>query len=317
MFCITAKETVCRDGKRYRTLARHLRETTGRRIVKIPLPSGCTCPNRDGTKGVGGCAFCTGRGGGEFSPLSLPLAEAYRQGCDTLLQKWPGAAPVAYFQSFSNTYCPPEQLFSLLSSAAALPGVEGIRLATRADCLSSDIVAVLRETAETIPLTVELGLQTANDETAYRMNRCHTTAEFCEGYDRLQKAGIPACVHLINGLPGDTQRDMLATARLVGKLRPAGVKIHMLHLLRGSALGGQYEKAPFPLLTREEYVSIVCAQLELLCPDTVIERLTGDGDRRTLLAPDWTRNKRAVLNAIDRELSRLDTWQGRLWEETT
>ena len=313
---MTPREKVCRDGKRYRTLARHLKETTGRRIVKIPLASGCTCPNRDGTKGVGGCAFCTEKGGGEFFPAGGTLLSQYEMGLSALRGKYPDADPIAYFQSFTNTYCAPDVLTSLLDETAALPGVRGIRIATRADCLPENIIEVLRQTAQKLPVMLELGLQTANDETARRINRGHPTKEFVEGFLRLHAAHLPVCVHLINGLPGDTKEDMLSSARLLGKLCPEGVKLHMLHLMRGSALGEEYQREPFPLLTKEEYVGIICRQLELLCPDTVIERLTGDGDRRTLIAPDWTRNKRAVLNAIDQELARLDTWQGRLWEES-
>lgn len=314
---MASREEICRDGKRYRTLSQSLRAQGRPRIVKIPLLSGCTCPNRSGAKGVGGCTFCTEKGGGEFTNDLPSLSEQYEAGCRTLLSKWRDAAKIAYFQSFTNTFCPPERLRALLEEAMALPDVQGIRIATRGDCLPPEIVAVLAETAGRIPLGVELGLQTANDETARRVNRGHTTAEFCEGYARLQAANIPVCVHLIDGLPGETADDMLASARLLGGLRPAGVKIHALHILRGSALGDAYQQSPWRLLTQEEYVDVVCRQLEVLSPDTVIERLTGDGDRRTLLAPDWTRNKRAVLNAIDGRLARLDTWQSRLWEEHT
>ena len=313
---MASADEVCRDGKRYRTLSRFLRETTGRRAVKIPLFSGCSCPNRDGTCGIGGCTYCTERGGGEFSPHGGTLAAQYAEGCKRLSQKWPDADKIAYFQSFTNTYCPPEKLRQLLAEAAALPDVRGVCLSTRADCLAPEAVGVLRKAAGRLPVSLELGLQTACDETAARINRGHTFADFVRGYRRAKDAGLRVCVHLIDGLPGETHRQMVDSARAVAALRPDGVKLHMLHILRGSALGRQWEKEPFPLLTREQYVSIVCDQLEVLPPETVIERLTGDGDRRTLLAPDWTRGKRAVLNAIDRALSRRGTWQGRLWEET-
>jgi len=310
------REEMCRDGKRYRTLARRLKETTGRRMVKIPLSSGCTCPNRDGTCGVGGCIYCTGRGGGEFAPRSGTLAEQYEKGCRALEQKWPGADRVAYFQSFTNTYCTPHALRALLEETEQLPGVRAVRLATRADCLPEEAIAVLREANGRLPVTLELGLQTANDETARRLNRGFAFAVFADACARAKAAGLGVCIHLINGLPGEDAAQMIESARAAARLRPEGIKIHMLHVLRGSALGRAYQEEPFALLTQEEYVSIVCGQLEVLPPETVIERLTGDGDRRRLLAPDWTRNKRAVLNAIDRELARRDTWQGRLWEES-
>ena len=174
---------------------------------------------------------------------------------------------------------------------------------------------MLTEFSKRTEIGVELGLQTANDITAQRINRCHTTDEFYEGFKKLRAKNIPVCVHIINGLPGETKEEMIDTARFLGRIRPQGVKIHMLHILRGSRLGDDYERVPFTLLSCEEYVDIVCSQLELLPPETVIERLTGDGDKNTLLAPDWTKNKRAVLNAIDKELAHRDTWQGRLWEE--
>ena len=309
------REEMCRDGKRYRTLARHLKETTGRRMVKIPLSSGFTCPNRDGTCGMGGCTFCTACGGGEFAPRSGTLAEQYEKGCRILEEKWPDADRVAYFQSFTNTYCTPRALRELLEATERLPRVKAIRIATRADCLPAEAIAVLREENGRLPVSLELGLQTANDETAKRINRGFSFAVFADACARAHEAGLGVCIHLIDGLPGEDRAQMVRSARETAKLRPEGVKLHMLHILRGSALGAAYQKEPFPLLTREEYVSVVCDQLEVLPPETVIERLTGDGDRRRLLAPDWTRNKRAVLNAIDRELSRRDTWQGRLWEE--
>lgn len=312
---MTRKENIIKDGKRYITLARHLKENGGRRIVKIPLSSGCTCPNRDGTKGVGGCTFCTGKGGGEFVPDLSSLSKQYEEGIGSLMQKWPDSKIVAYFQAFSNTYCSPKYLRELIEKTLLLPDVSGIRIATRADCISDDTVDVLAEFSKRTELGIELGLQTSNDSTARRINRCHTTAEFYEGFKKLRAENIPVCVHIINGLPGETKEDMLATARFVGHIKPHGVKIHMLHILKGSRLGNDYEQTKFELLTREEYVDIVCSQIELLSPETVIERLTGDGDKKTLLAPDWTKNKRAVLNAIDKELARRDTWQGRLWEE--
>ena len=313
---MTPKDAVYKNGKRYRTLSRHLQETVGRRCVKIPLSSGCTCPNRDGTCGIGGCTFCTGSGGGEFSPRSGSIPAQYRQGV-AHLRKWQDAARIAYFQSFSNTYCTPDRLRGVLEETLALPDIYGIRIATRADCLPPETVAVLKEFSARIPIGLELGLQTANDATARSINRGHTFAQFCEGYGRIKAAGLPVCVHIINGLPGETREDMINTARAVAALRPDGIKIHMLHILSGSAMGRQYAKEPFELLTQDEYVGIVCEQLELLPPDTVIERLTGDGDRRKMLAPEWTMHKRTVLNAIDRELSRRDTWQGRLWEDET
>lgn len=311
---MTEKDAICRDGKRYRTFSHYLREKNGRRIIKVPLTSGCTCPNRDGTKGFGGCAFCTEKGGGEFVSDLPSLWEQYENGRAKLCEKWPDSDTVAYFQSFSNTYCDGQYLEKLLERTLLLPEISGIRIATRCDCLKDDIVDMLSLFSKKTNLTVELGLQTANDNTAQRMNRGHTTAEFLLGYEKLRTAGIGVCVHIINGLPGETKEDMLETARLIGKTAPMGLKIHMLHVLRGSSLADEYEKAPFYLLSLDEYTDIVCSQLEIISPGTVIERLTGDGDKNTLIAPEWTKNKRRVLNTIDKKLAARDSWQAKYWE---
>lgn len=167
-----------------------------------------------------------------------------------------------------------------------------------------------------LPVEIELGLQTVHDRTASALNRCHSFAEFCAGFSLLREAGLYICVHLINGLPGETPEMMLESARAAGALRPGGIKLHMLHLLRATPLAARYAQEPFPLLSREEYVSVVCGQLERLPPDTVVERLTGDGAADALIAPLWTRNKRAVLNLIDRTLARRGTCQGALWRES-
>ncbi len=303
-------------GKRYFSADAAYRRQFGRKAVKLPLDAGFTCPNRDGRKGAGGCAYCSGAGSGDFAESALlPLDVQYRRQRERLAGKWPGAAPIAYFQAFTNTYGPVERIQAMLEEAAALPEIAGIALATRADCIDGEIAGRIADIARRLPVEVELGLQTAHDETAGRINRCHSFAEFKEGYRLLAGRGIPVCVHLINGLPGETKEMMLETVRAVSRLRPHGVKIHMLHLLRGTALGAAYEARPFPLLSMEEYIDVVCDQLELLPPETVIERLTGDGKRSGLIAPGWTLRKKSVLNGIDRELRRRDSWQSKRFSE--
>ena len=165
-----------------------------------------------------------------------------------------------------------------------------------------------------VPVTVELGLQTIHDSTAQLINRCHSFEEFKRGYQMLKEAGIRVCVHIINGLPSENEEMMLETAETLGKLHPDGVKIHLMHVIEGTRLAEIYKRGEYIPLEKQQYIEIVIKQLELLPPETVIERITGDGDKKTLLAPDWTKNKRAVLNAIDKKLARRDTWQGRLWE---
>lgn len=303
------------NGKRYFTMSQYCSRKFGSRIAKIPLSSGMTCPNRDGAKGTGGCSFCSGAGGGEFSPCTgLSLEDQYNAGLP-LINKWKSAKPVAYFQSFSNTYAPVEQVRKLLSESLSLEGLAGIRIATRADCIDKKIAELLDEFSEKTVVEIELGLQTVFDSTAKGINRCHSFEEFCEGFSLLKDKNLYTCVHLINGLPQETPEMMLESAKTLAMLRPNGIKLHMLHILEGTQLAQEYQINKFPMLSQKEYVSIVCDQLRYFAPDTVIERLTGDGARRSLIAPLWTLNKRSVLNDIDGELARRDIWQGDLWED--
>ena len=298
------------DNKRYHTFSFEMKRRFGGRIVKVPLDAGFTCPNRDGSLGTGGCAYCGGSGAGDFAGKGKTVAEQFAEGRRRLEEKWPSARCLAYFQAFSGTYAPVPRLKSLFDGALSLPDVVGLCVATRPDCLPPDVVGLLAEYAERTFLTVELGLQTVHDRTAERLNRRHGYAAFEAGYRALTVRGIRVCVHLIDSLPGETREMMLASAERVASLSPWGVKLHMLHILKGTALAEEYEKEPFPLLTMEEYASVVCDQLELLPPGTVVERVTGDGPADRVIAPLWTLRKRAVLAAIDREFSRRGTCQG-------
>ena len=299
------------DNRRYHAYSYALKHRYGGRVARVPLDGGFTCPNRDGTKGAGGCAFCSGRGSGDQIPDGLTgLAAQYAAGIETL-KKWPDARYIPYFQSFSGTYAPVSRLRTLYDGALALPGAVGLAVATRADCVTEEIADLLAEYAVRTDLTVELGLQTARDDTNAALNRCETFAEFSAGFARLKARGIPVWVHLINGLPGETRADMVDSARTVAALGADGVKLHALHVLRGTPLAAH----PPVFQTMEDYVQTVCDQLEVLPPRTVIGRLTGDGPADALLGPGWTRRKRAVLNAIDRELARRNSWQGRKWTE--
>lgn len=285
-------------------------------MAKIVLAGGTTCPNRDGSRGIGGCTFCSAAGGGEFCPeATVPLLDQYLAGVAEAKIKWKDAGYIGYFQSFSNTYAPIERLEKLFFAAAELPEISALRIATRADCVDDEVVALLGRVSEKLPVSVELGLQTIHDETAKRINRCHTYDEFLTGYHRLKAAGIPVCVHLINGLCGEGRPEMVASAKAVGKLCPDGVKIHMLHIIRDTALAKSYAENPFPLLTKEEYVAIVAEQLCYLPKETVIERLTGDGAAATLIAPLWTRAKMSVINDIDKYLYEHDLFQGMLFDQ--
>ncbi len=300
--------------KRYHTYDYYLRRAFGGKCAKIPLDAGMTCPNIDGRCGRGGCIYCSGRGSGDFAPpATLSLREQYDRGRGALSAKWPTERCIAYFQAHTNTYAPPAVLRGMLEEVLTYPSVVGLNIATRADCLPDATVALLREISEQTILTVELGLQTVHDETAVLINRGHTYADFCDGYRRLRQGapGVRICVHLILGLPGESREDMRRSVRAVADLRPDEVKLHLLHVLRGTVLGAWYEAGKYTPMEEAEYISAVVEALELLPPETVVSRVTGDGAAADLLAPLWSRRKRAVLNGIDKRLRSLDTWQGK------
>ena len=306
------------DGsKRYHTYDYWLKSTFGGKCAKIPLDGGFTCPNMDGRCGVGGCIYCSGRGSGDFAESSaVPLREQYDRQREFLSHKWPVEKCIPYFQARTNTYAPVERLAPLFREVLTYPHVVGMNIATRADCLPEDVVGLLRELSEETVLTVELGLQTAHDHTAALINRGHTYADFLDGYHRLRRGAPKAliCVHLIFGLPGETVEDMLDTVRLVADLRPDQVKIHLLHILRGTVLGDWYEAGKYRPMEKEAYITAVVRALELLPPEVVVARLTGDGAAQDLLAPLWSRRKREVLNGIDQLLVKEQTWQGKKYQ---
>lgn len=298
------------DNKRYYTWNYFLKTTFNSKVYKVPLSLATTCPNRDGSKGIGGCSFCfSGGGGTEYSEDNL--REQFREASKPLEKKWPNSLSMPYFQSFSNTYVDVAVLKKALEEAMMLPKAVGICIATRPDCLPDDIVELLAEISKKTFLMVELGLQTIHQSTANIINRGHTFEEFLEGYSKLTTHNIPVCIHLINGLPHETKDMMLASVNAVSDLEPHSVKLHMLHVLRGTRLAEEYCAKPFEMLTKEEYVQIVCDQIELLPPQTVLQRVTGDPPKELLLTPLWTLDKLWVRNAIDKELVRRESWQGK------
>ncbi|MFT3950553.1 MAG: TIGR01212 family radical SAM protein [Oscillospiraceae bacterium] len=298
-------------GKRYRTLSGYLKERFGCKVFKVPLNGGFTCPNRDGTKGFGGCSYCSPEKSGEFAGNPAEsLAAQFEAMRGVLHKKWRDALYIPYFQAGTNTYAPVETLRALFDQALTLPGAVGLRIATRADCLDAAVLALLEALNKRTYLVVELGLQTVHDATAARVNRCHDFAEFLAGYQALARRGIAVCVHLINGLPGETFPMMLETARVVGTLSPHAVKIHLLHVLKHTALAADYARGLFEPLTREDYVGLVCEQLAVLPPSVIIERLTGDGKAADLIAPRWSADKFPTLNAIDKTLTCHGIFQG-------
>ncbi|MGN1014998.1 MAG: TIGR01212 family radical SAM protein [Butyricicoccus sp.] len=295
-------------GKRFYAYSSYLKQTYGGRVAKVPLDGGFTCPNRDGTKGIGGCIYCSAHGSGDFIACpSRSLAEQFETYRQTSLQKWQPIGFIPYFQSFTGTYAPPERLRELYTQALALPQTVGLSIATRPDCLDDSVCAVLGDLSRQSDLTVELGVQTVWDNTAAQCNLCHCFADTVDAVRRLRRYPLQICVHLINGLPGETHEQMVQSARAVGELGIDAVKLHLLHVLRGTALADM----DYTCLTQEEYIAIVCDQLEVLPPSVVIQRLTGDGRGEDLIAPAWSRRKREILNAIDQELKRRDSWQGK------
>lgn len=305
------------SNKRYYTYDYYLKRTFGGKCAKIPIDAGFTCPNIDGRCGTGGCIYCSARGSGDFAEgRGLSVTEQYRITREKLSEKWSTERCIPYFQAYTNTYAPTKRLRALFEEAIALPGAVGLNIATRADCLENETVAYLAELAERTTLTVELGLQSTNDETAKRINRGHTYGEFVRGYEKLKHASgkISICVHLIFGLPGEDDETMLQSVRDLAALVPDQVKLHLLHVLRSSRLAEIYERGEYVPLERERYIDLVVKALTLLPPETVIARLTGDGMGEDLLAPDWSRKKVSVINDIDKRLYELDLWQGKYFK---
>ena len=300
------------SNKRYHTYNYFLKQKFGAKVAKLSLDAGFSCPNIDGSKGYGGCTYCSGRGSGDFAAdAALNLKEQLEQQKAVMEKKWPNSKYIAYFQAHTNTHAPLEILKERFESVLDCEGLVGISIATRADCLDAAKADYLAQLAEKTFVEVELGLQSVFDITGERINRCHSYAEFEQGFALLKKRNIPVCVHLINGLPGENREMMLESAYRVGQLRPHSMKLHLLHVIEGTKLAEQWRKGEFSLLEREDYVNILCDQLELLPPEIVIQRITGDGDKRTLLGPLWSMDKKKVMNAIDMELARRDSWQGK------
>ena len=305
------------SNKRYYTYDYFLKRTYGGKCAKIPLDAGFSCPNMDGKCGIGGCIYCSSRGSGDFAAsAALPIAEQYEITRAKLSKKWSVERTIPYFQARTNTYAPLEKIKEKFEAALECDGVVAMNVATRADCLPDDVVKYLAELAERVDLTVELGLQTVHDSTAELINRGHTYAQFVEGYEKLRRANpkIRICVHIIFGLPTETDEMMIQTAKVVGKLLPDMVKIHLLHVICETELAKWYESGEYIPLGRERYISLVANALQYFSADTVIARLTGDGAPEDLLAPDWSRKKTTVINDIDKYLFANDMWQGKLFE---
>lgn len=299
------------DNKRYHTWNYHLHHKFGCKVFKVALNGGFTCPNIDGSKGTGGCIYCSGSGSGDFAgdPAHSILTQ-FEEVKMRMHKKWKEAKYIPYFQAHTNTYAPAQVLRERFEPVLRQDNVVGLSIATRADCLENDVLEYLSELNKRTYLMVELGLQTIFDKTGELINRCHTYNDFLKGYYRLKEQGINVCVHLIDGLPGENKDMMIESAREVAKLRPECIKLHLLHVLKGTKLEEMYLNGEFELMTMEDYVETIVNQLEYFHEDTVIQRLTGDGGRESLVGPMWSLKKFVVLNEIDKLMVKRNTYQG-------
>lgn len=322
-----------------RSVSDVLKETYGQKIYRLSLQSGCSCPNRDGTLGTGGCTFCSNGGSGEFASPLLPVEEQIRFAKRRVDQKIPSSIPeekrlyIAYFQSYTNTYGDVDRLRALYQETIRRPEICILSIGTRPDCLGNDQIRMLRELNRIKPVWVELGLQTVSDQTAQRIHRGYALKVFDDAYRRLKEAGLTVIVHVILGLPGEDEADMLRTVRHVSDLflrcrsagvseaavgdrfaapacpdgiRTDGIKLQLLHVLRGTQLAQEYQETPFHILSLEEYCRIILSCLKILPREMVIHRLTGDGPKALLIAPLWSADKKKVLNTLNAAIRNAD-----------
>ena len=299
---------------RFRSLNDDLRERFGEKLYKLTLNGGCTCPNRDGTLGTRGCIVCSEGGSGEF-PASpqLSIQEQIEDGKRRLAGKRPVKKYIAYFQAYTNTYAPVVHLRRVITEAISCPEIAVLSIATRPDCLGEEVLELLEELNRRKPVWVELGLQTIHEKTASFIRRGYPLPVFDRAVKELEARGIEIIVHTILGLPGETADMMLDTVRYVNSTPAAGIKLQLLHILKHTDLADYYQHTGFHILTMNEYVDLVIRCLEVCRPDLVIHRLTGDGPKDLLIAPEWSQAKRQVLNTIQKELKRRNTFQGRLY----
>lgn len=288
------------------------RQRLGVKLVKLALDGGFTCPNRDGTLSDKGCIFCSGSGSGDFAASRrLSITRQIENMKDVMSAKWGRDNEyMAYFQAFTNTYAPIEVLRERFFEAVRCQGIAALSVATRPDCLSDEVIALLRELSEQVYVCVELGLQTSNDKTAELINRCYKTEVYAETVARLKAAGIDVITHIILGLPGESVEDMHESVSYAVKCGSAGVKLQLLHILKGTELAKMYEEKPFKVFTLEEYASLVVDIIERLPQSVSVHRVTGDGDKALLIQPWWSLDKRRVLNLISRYFIERNTYQG-------
>ena len=299
--------------KPYHSLDYMLRERFGEKVYKVTLNGGMSCPNRDGKIGTRGCIFCSAGGSGEFA-ADLSITDQIESQIAILSQKRPIHKYIAYFQAYTNTYAPVEYLEKIFTEAITHPKVVALSIGTRPDCLSPEIVELLSRLNRQKPVWVELGLQTIHETTAQYIRRGYTLSVFNDAVQRLRKEGIEVIVHTILGLPGESNEDILATMEYLNQMDIQGIKLQLLHVLRGTDLAADYEEGMFQTYERDEYLSLLIECLEHLRPDIVIHRITGDGPKDLLIAPLWASRKREVLNLLHHRMKEQQSFQGRLYK---
>ena len=299
-------------NKRYHTLDYYLKTKYGKKVFKIPLNASFTCPNRDGTKGLGGCSFCSAKGSGDFAGNPAHgLETQFSEIMSIMKRKWHDAYYIVYFQAYTNTYSTIDNLQRVFTPFIDKENVIGMSIATRPDCINEEIVFYLKELKTHFKeFWVELGLQTAHDKTAEAFNRCYPYETFETAVKMLHTAGIDVVVHIINGLPKETPKMMIQTIKKLNKLPIFGLKIHMLNIIKDTRMEQLYQQNKFHLLTEEEFIDIVIEQLQYLKGNVIIHRIGGDSDPMLLVAPQWILKKMNVVNKIDKKMEELDVFQG-------
>lgn len=298
-------------GKHYYSLSEYYKQKYNKKVYKLSINGGMTCPNRDGTLGTGGCIFCSNGGSGEFaSPSSLSVSEQLSEAIKKVKSKTKDNVYIAYFQPFTNTYADITYLKNIYYQAIQPDYIVGLSIATRPDCLDDNKLLLLSEINRVKPVSVELGLQTIHENTAEYIRRGYPLDVYDNAVKKLKSIGIDVVTHVIIGLPFETEQMILDTVKYVGE-RTNGIKLQLLHVLENTDLADEYKKGSFDTLSLEEYTNIICKAIELLPPDVVIHRITGDGDKRSLIAPLWSGDKKRVLNYINKELDARNVIQGK------
>lgn len=300
------------NNRLYNNANSFFREKFGQKIIKISLDGGFTCPNRDGKLSYGGCIFCNEKGSGDFAgDRNNSIEEQFEKNKNIMNKKWKNGKYIAYFQAFTNTYAPIEYLKDLFIRASNLPDVVGISIATRPDCISEEIAIFLSELNKKTYIFIELGFQTSKNETIKLINRCYENKIFEDCVNLLNKYNIDIVCHVILGLPYENKEDMINTVKYISSFNINGIKLQLLHIIKGTMLHKLYQNKPFHILTLKEYVDIIVSCIEILPINIIVHRITGDGDKNTLIEPKWSLNKKNVLNSINKEFIKRNSYQGK------